>query len=660
MINLKHNDWAIYANGEELYIIKVSNAEGGKVIAKNIADFYEKYKLKTPPRNEFELEHCTPFFPFEQLAIDPILEYIRDNQEILTKKENLPVLAKLGYLYNTLFYAGRVAYYYTYNSLMDKYDGNDVTNLFYQCQDNPKYKIEMCEPKNEDIENYIYDAWGIHVTNNQNYPEVEELKELVFNNENKEALDKFVTLEAKANKTLDEWVEYMTHDNYKYKSLFTDRKSVLDYLLCTIGTGYKMSKDGYIVHKAGGAGVDSNLYHNWENAELLLGASIIVNEILSMDGTKETLILAQEQVDKDKRKQMLDDMETFGEWIVKHVGIPKEELLALTPTKYYKYKDQVFEILKEERLKRTKKEEEEKPKLTRYYPISTYSVMLTMLSDETRNRLGIKLEDIHQSYIDGGIEICEDIIECAKDEDYAKKEAQNVKFAKKFLTKFGVKDFSSELPKEIDKYRLEKEIKAIMTPILKGVNHRYFFNNTKKSEFGNNHYTYDVTLSEDSEDLLESLEDAVTKIEALQDVHNDGVLTYIENNKYMIDISPKSQKWQKDWDEYLLSLDLSVGKNIISCNCGDFIIKSMKPQNLGKTHPNNKSGKDIFSNQLGIDITDKNGKNIGSFTLDERFDEAKLHSFKGYANEIKDDIIEAAKKNKYRHHIMNNLRKQCA
>jgi hypothetical protein len=63
----------------------------------------------------------------------------------------LPQLAKLGYIYNTLWYAGRIS----------SYQGNIETN---QCDDNPKYKIEMCEPKSDIIEN-IYDAWGMHVSN---------------------------------------------------------------------------------------------------------------------------------------------------------------------------------------------------------------------------------------------------------------------------------------------------------------------------------------------------------------------------------------------------------------------------------------------------------------------------------------------------------------
>ena len=49
-------------------------------------------------------------FKFEENIIDPILILIRDNQEYLTMPENLPQLAKLGYMYNTLWYDGRLCW----------------------------------------------------------------------------------------------------------------------------------------------------------------------------------------------------------------------------------------------------------------------------------------------------------------------------------------------------------------------------------------------------------------------------------------------------------------------------------------------------------------------------------------------------------------------
>jgi len=44
-------------------------------------------------------------FKYEEKVIDVILTLIKDNQEYLTQPENLPQLAKLGYMYNTLWYS---------------------------------------------------------------------------------------------------------------------------------------------------------------------------------------------------------------------------------------------------------------------------------------------------------------------------------------------------------------------------------------------------------------------------------------------------------------------------------------------------------------------------------------------------------------------------
>jgi hypothetical protein len=52
----------------------------------------------------------TKKFRYEKNVIDPILKIIKDNQEYLTQPENLPQLAKLGFLYNTLWYAGRICW----------------------------------------------------------------------------------------------------------------------------------------------------------------------------------------------------------------------------------------------------------------------------------------------------------------------------------------------------------------------------------------------------------------------------------------------------------------------------------------------------------------------------------------------------------------------
>ncbi len=47
------------------------------------------------------------------------------------------------------------------------------------------------------------------------------------------------------NMTFDDWVEWLTSDKNEYKSLYPDRRSVANHLLCVIGNGYKLG-DKYI------------------------------------------------------------------------------------------------------------------------------------------------------------------------------------------------------------------------------------------------------------------------------------------------------------------------------------------------------------------------------------------------------------------------------
>ena len=120
-------------------------------------------------------------YPFEEKVIDIILNTIKDNQEYLTLPENLPQLAKLGYMYNKLWYAGRVCWGYD-GIIADssKVEGEFDNPLYAQCEDNPKYKIEMCEPINDEIDNLIYDAWGMHVSNFENPTSWENFKKLIL------------------------------------------------------------------------------------------------------------------------------------------------------------------------------------------------------------------------------------------------------------------------------------------------------------------------------------------------------------------------------------------------------------------------------------------------------------------------------------------------
>lgn len=343
---------------------------------------------------------------YEERIINTILNTIKDNQVYLTQKENLPQLAKLGYMYNTLFYGGRTA---SYNEIISKIESvqNDGSIYKYpQCDENPKYKIEMCEPENETIENYIYDAWGMHVDNGYG-PDWEEFSQIMKNGKE---LSEIQLKLLKPNKTFDEWVEILTDSDYGYSSIYPDRRSVADHLLCVIGNGYGF-KNGFVISEAGGADQDTTDYGDWINAKFRDDIQLIVDTIMN----DQEVELVLKHIGEEKAKLRKEKEE-------KEMGRMKEmsELLEITIEEYAeKFKSFSNKF-------RTK--EEENP--YEYYPISNYSIITKI--DENSD----------PSYIKAGIEICEYILtnppKHGKDfNQYQKDQCNNqIKFAQKFINKF--------------------------------------------------------------------------------------------------------------------------------------------------------------------------------------------------------------------------------
>lgn len=321
---------------------------------------------------------------FESRIINPILRIIKNNQEYLTKPENLPQLAKLGYMYNTLWYSGRHA---SYENIIEP-NQND---------DNPKYKIEMCNPTSDRIENYIYDAWGMHVSNGYG-PSWEEFKTIVAGGIQ---LTDIEIKELKPNKTFDDWEEIFTDPKYKYNSLFKDRHAVADHLLCVIGTGMGY-QNGCIVQEASGADQDSTDYGDWKNCTFRKDIQKKVDEIMNDDGVKTIMEFVTIEKQKHESEKIAKEIKDFG--------MPYKEWLTSNEGKYIlgppKQKDPT------------------------YYPISDYSI-ITMLDDNS-----------HPSYIKAGLEICNDIIkyppEIEKGFNQYQIDGRNemIEFANNFVNKF--------------------------------------------------------------------------------------------------------------------------------------------------------------------------------------------------------------------------------
>ena len=87
-------------------------------------------------------------------------------------------------------------------------------------------------------------------------------------------------------------------------------------------------------------------------------------------------------------------------------------------------------------LKGKEDEDEEDKKYKPYYPISTSSTIWYIADKESQRRKGIN--KIDQSYIDGAIEVCKDILAHEKEETDNPYPSKNVEYAKKILGKLQV------------------------------------------------------------------------------------------------------------------------------------------------------------------------------------------------------------------------------
>jgi len=228
---------------------------------------------------------------YERLVIKPILSTIEKHQEFLTQPENLPQLAKLGFMFEKFWYAGRLAY--GYEGLIKK---------GYTCDNNINYELnDTITYLNENIENIIYDAWGMHIHDISEPKTFEEIKKIIFEGK---PLSEFDIKLRKSNKTFDEWVEIMTDEEYKYHNMFSDRDIVADYLLCTIGTGNGYdAKNGVIYKEASGADRDISSYGDWENAKFIPEILKVVERILMVPELHLAIDARVEFISEHKRKE---------------------------------------------------------------------------------------------------------------------------------------------------------------------------------------------------------------------------------------------------------------------------------------------------------------------------------------------------------------------
>lgn len=119
-------------------------------------------------------------------------------------------------------------------------------NENFQDWQNPK--DEILDLKTEDsYKDFVYDAWASVVDDNTNYHPL--------------------SLEMKVNKTLDDWVELALNPNYRYRSLYADKESVVDFLFLTIGNGLGWNAVGCIC-QMGPCGTDCDIFIGYNTLDI--------------------------------------------------------------------------------------------------------------------------------------------------------------------------------------------------------------------------------------------------------------------------------------------------------------------------------------------------------------------------------------------------------
>ena len=247
----------------------------------------------------------------------------------------------------------------------------------------------------------------------------------------------------KVNKTFDEWVDVLTDERYEYQ--YENRKAVASQLLCTLGSGYSLNKQGYVIQTASGADQDRDLYGDWENAIFHKDIQKVVDAILAMPEVvvtiDETAKRRQAHWDEEQKKDEESDKLFYKR--IEENGLWKKEEGKLHREELFRRLDVVWDMLDEQLNEIKAKNGDTTPvknlmgrrrnsgKYVPYYPITDSSTLYAIFDKEKRKKLGIK--EIHESYVQEGIRVCREILDNAEEENKAHHGTNNVEFAKKFL-----------------------------------------------------------------------------------------------------------------------------------------------------------------------------------------------------------------------------------
>jgi hypothetical protein len=314
-------------------------------------------------------------------AMQEVLNYIVHYKSFFI--DNPKPLAHMMVFYDNVHYASR------YDKNVDLHDW-----------DNPKYPIiELGEKLGSEYGDLFYDAWAYGS----------------FSNEYK---GKFLPLQYKINKTMNDWEKIWLNPKFRYHSLYPTRNEVLNHFLCTNGSGYNWNKYGF-VFQDGPCGTDVVTFMGSEKAFKYLPKPI--QKTIKLYLTDRVVKKGFSAMNRS-RKEQEKDSKALSDFC------NSDKMIKDLTTKFKKCEDakskkaiqsliHVFQKQKTKKLENIKKHKDD----FLFRPMSENYCLLDSMPPNA-----------DKSYVNAGIEICNLILSNPKE----KKNGDNYKIAKKFLKKW--------------------------------------------------------------------------------------------------------------------------------------------------------------------------------------------------------------------------------
>lgn len=208
-------------------------------------------------------------YKYEKNIISPLLNLIKENSIYLTRPENLPQLAKLGFIFQITYYYGRTCW--GFQGILEK---------SADCENNPRDLFEKIETGKDKIDEIIYDAWTMHSGNfstGKHEYNFDTFCDLVNNGEIYSDIGK----KWLKDKTFEDWV-ILLNNQYSYS------KFSRNAIFAKLSHGYKMDSNGYIFVESN-TGKNLSIFGEWKNGVLRNDIKQKIDEILSIPELKLTL-----------------------------------------------------------------------------------------------------------------------------------------------------------------------------------------------------------------------------------------------------------------------------------------------------------------------------------------------------------------------------------